>query len=84
MRHLTTWEVFAIFYVDDGYIALRDAEFLQEALNVLVKTFKCIGLATNMKKTPAMVCTLGKIRLQLLTDSYKCLREGGTAGEESK
>ena len=25
-------DLFAIFYVDDGYIASRDAEFLQEAL----------------------------------------------------
>ena len=33
-------ELFAIFYVDDGYIALRDAEFLQEALNILVETYR--------------------------------------------
>jgi hypothetical protein len=77
-------ELFAIFYVDDGYIALRDAEFLQEALNILVKTFKCTGLATNTKKMQAMVCTPGKIRVQLPTDSYKRLREGVTAWEESK
>ena len=61
--------LFAIFYVDDGYIASRDAEFLQEALNILVKTFKSIGLATNTKKTQAMVCTPGKRRVQLPTDS---------------
>ena len=42
-------ELFAIFYVDDGYIALRDAEFLQEALDILVMTFKGTGLATNTK-----------------------------------
>ena len=62
-------ELFAIFYVDDGYIASRDAEFLQEALNILVETFKRTGLATNTKKTQAMVCTPGKIRVQLPTDS---------------
>jgi len=76
--------LFDIFYVDDGYIASRDAEFLQEALDILVETFKCVGLATNTKKTQAMVCTLGKIRVQLPTDSYRCLREGVSAGEESK
>jgi len=70
--------------VDDGYIASRDAEFLQEALDVLVETFKCVGLATNTKKTQAMVCTPGMIRVQLPTDSYKHLREGVAAGEESK
>jgi hypothetical protein len=52
--------LFAIFYVDDGYIASRDADFLQEALDILVETFKRVGLATNTKKTQAMVCTPGK------------------------
>ena len=74
--------LFVIFYVDDGYIASRDAEFLLEALNILVKTFKCVGYATNTKKMQAMVCTPGKIRVQLPTDSYRCLREGVAAGEE--
>ena len=63
-------ELFAIFYVNDGYIASRDAEFLQETLNIPVKTFKRVGLATNTKKTQAMVCTPGKIRVQLPTNSY--------------
>ncbi len=76
--------LFATFYVDDGYIAPRDAEFLQVALDILIQTFKRIGLATNTKKTHAMVCTPGKIRVQLPMDSYRCLREGVAAGEESK
>jgi hypothetical protein len=74
--------LFAIFYVDDG--ASRDAEFFQEALNTLVEMFKRVGLATNTKKTQAMVCTPGKIRLQLPTDSYKRLREGVAAWDKSK
>jgi hypothetical protein len=74
-------ELFAIFYVDDGYIASRDAKFLQEALNILVATVKRTGLATNTKKTQAMVCMPGKIRVQLPTDSYNRLREGVAAGE---
>jgi hypothetical protein len=56
-------ELFAIFYVDDGYIASREAEFLQEALDILVVTFKRTGLATNTKKMQVMVCMPGKIRL---------------------
>ena len=31
-----------------------------------------------------MVCTPGKIRVQLLTDSYRCMREGIATGEEGK
>ena len=46
--------------MDDGYIASRDTEFLQEALDILVETFKRVGLTTNTKKTQAMVCTPGK------------------------
>ncbi len=76
--------LFVVFYVKDGYIASCDAEFLQEALNILVKTFKHIGLTTNTKKTQAMVCTPGKIRVQLPTDSYKRMCEGVAAGEESQ
>ena len=76
--------LFVIFYVDDGYIASRDAEFLQEALDVLVETFKRVDLATTTKKTQAMVCMPGKIRVHLPMDLYKRPREGVTAGEESK
>ncbi len=43
--------LFAVFYIDDGYIASRNPEFLQEALDILVETFKCVSLATNIKKT---------------------------------
>jgi hypothetical protein len=35
--------LFAIFYVDDGYIASKDAEFLQESLDILVETFLRVG-----------------------------------------
>jgi len=62
--------LFVIFYVNDGYMASKDAEFLQEALDILDETFKCVSLATNTKKTQAMVCTPGKIRVQLPSDSY--------------
>jgi hypothetical protein len=74
--------LFAIFYVDDGYLASRDAEFLLEAFDILVETFKRVGFATNTKKTQVMVCTPRKILLQLPTDTYKRLREGvGAEGE---
>ncbi len=76
--------LFEVFSIDDSYIASRNAEFLQEALNILIKTFGHVGLATNTKKTQAMICTLGKIQVQLPMDSYKCMREGVAAGDESQ
>jgi hypothetical protein len=75
--------LFTGFYVDEGYIASRDAEFLQEALNILVKTIKHVGLTTNTKKTQAMLCTPGRIQVQLPADSYKRMHKGVAAGEES-
>ncbi len=50
---------FAIFYVDDAYLAARDPDFLQVALNSLVSLFKCVGLETNIMKLQAMICTFG-------------------------
>ena len=45
-----------IFYVDGGYIASWDPDFLlQQAMDILVKMFKHTGLETNTNKTQAMV-----------------------------
>ncbi len=70
--------LFTIFYVDDAYIASRDPVFLQQAINGLVSAFEHVGLETNIKKTQAMTCTPGTIRLQLPTDSYLRMRTGWT------
>ena len=70
--------LFTIFFLDDVYIATQDPIFLQQAINILLTTFKCIGLETNTKKTRAMTCTPGKIWLQLLSDSYQQMCSGPT------
>jgi hypothetical protein len=77
-------ELFAIFNADDGYIASRDPDFLQKALDMLVDIFRRTGLETNTKKTQAMVCTPGKIRVQLSRTTYRRMREGngGIGGDE--
>ncbi len=73
---------FAIFYVDDAYLASWDPEILQRALDILVNLFACVGLETNVKKTQTMICTLGRIQTQLPTVSYTRIKEGlTTAGE---
>jgi hypothetical protein len=73
---------FAIFYVNDAYLASCDPEFLQRALNVIVGLFSHIGLETNAQKMQTMICTPGRIRIQLPEDSYARLRGGMTlAGE---
>jgi hypothetical protein len=66
---------FAIFYVDDAYLAARDPNFLQVALASLVSLFKCVGLETIVKETQTMICTPGQITTQLSTNFY-CRRHG--------
>jgi hypothetical protein len=62
--------LFAIFYVGNAYLAARDPNFLQVALNSIVSLFKDVGLETNVKKTQTMICTPGQITTQLSTDAY--------------
>jgi hypothetical protein len=69
----------AIFYVDYAYIAARDPVFLQRVIDGLVSFFECVGLKTNISKTKAMICTPGKIWLQLPADSYRRMRAGRTS-----
>jgi hypothetical protein len=73
---------FAIFYVDDPYLALLDPGFLQRVLDILVDLFACVGLKTNVKKTQTMICTPGRIQTQLPAASYARMREGLTTAEE--
>jgi hypothetical protein len=73
---------FAIFYVDDAYLAARDPDFLQVALNSLVSLFERVGLGTNVKKTQTMICTPGQITTQLSTDSYHRRHGYGTHTRE--
>jgi hypothetical protein len=68
--------IFAIFYVDDAYLASQDPEFLQRALVILVDLFARVSLLTNMKKTQVMIWTPGRIRTQLPYDSYSRMMRG--------
>jgi hypothetical protein len=73
---------FAIFYVDEAYLASRDPDFLQRALDVIVGLFDRVGLETNIQKMQAMICTPGRICTQLPEDSYAWMHGGMTlAGE---
>jgi hypothetical protein len=74
--------LFAIFYVDDASILARDPVFLQRAIDGLVSMFEHVGLETNTTKTKGTTCTPGKIRLQLLADSYQRMRAGRTSAAE--
>ena len=70
------------YYIDDAYLASRNPDFLQRALNILVNLFTSIGLKTNVQKMQIMICIPGRIRIQLPKDSYTWMHGGMTlAGE---
>jgi hypothetical protein len=46
----STSTFYAIFYINDAYLASRDAGFLQHALTLLVNLFQRVGLQTNTYK----------------------------------
>jgi hypothetical protein len=67
---------FAIFYIDDAFFASRDAGFLQCALTLLVNLFERVGLQANISKMYMLVCTPGRIRTQLPSESYRRMQTG--------
>jgi len=73
---------FAIFYVDNSYLASRDAEFLQRVLELLLSLFARVGLETNVSKTQMMICTPGRIRTQLPADLNRHLQRGRVTAAE--
>ncbi len=73
---------FAIFYVNDAYLVSRDAGFLQHALTLLVNLFGRVGLQTNTFKTQTMICTPGRIRTQLPSESYRWMMIGRVTASE--
>jgi hypothetical protein len=73
---------FAIFYVDNAYLASWDTGFLRHALDILVNLFERVGLQTNTSKTLTMICTSGRIRTQLSTESYRWMQRGRAMASE--
>ncbi len=73
---------FPIFYVDNAYLASRDAGFLQHALTLLVDLFAQVGLQTNTSKTQTMICNPGQIRTQLPSESYRRMMIGRVTASE--
>ncbi len=73
---------FAIFYVDDAYLASPGPDFLQRVLDILVNLFAHVGIETNVQKMQTMICTPERICIQLPKDSYAWMHGGLTlAGE---
>jgi hypothetical protein len=73
---------FAIFYVNNAYLASQDAGFLQHALTLLADLFQRVGLQTNTSKMQMMICAPGQIQTQLPTKLYCRMRCGRVTAAE--
>ncbi len=73
---------FAILYVNNAFLASRDAGFLQHALTLLVDLFEQVGFQANMTKTQTLVCTPGCIRTQLPSESFHRMQMGQVTASE--
>jgi hypothetical protein len=67
---------FAIFHLDNVYLASWDAGFQQHALTLLIEFFKPVGLQSKTSKTQTMIYTMGWIWTQLLTKLYCRMQRG--------
>jgi hypothetical protein len=61
----------AIFYADDGHLYSTNADALQQATNIIVNLFECMGLKTNPEKTKAMICTPQPSVTRTCSPAYK-------------
>ena len=75
-----------VFYVDDDLLVSREPEWIQVALNVLIRLFRRIGLAANVAKSKMITCQSGVIRLRMLEEAFgQCSTgEGATYQEQLK
>ena len=66
----------ALFYADDGMLALSDPQWLQWAFTQLVGLFDRVGLNTNTSKTVSMTCQPCNITGNWLEEAYGRLMMG--------
>ena len=75
-----------VFYADDGRIAGRDHEWVQDALTVTVSMRQWMGMEKNPEKTKAVVCNPGFIwgKWVELAEKRRAMGEGATFRERKK
>ena len=76
----------ALFYADDGMVALSDPHWLQWAFDALVNLFERLNLRTNVGKTVNMVSWSCQAAVTHLVAAYgrKMTGEGPTYRERHK
>ena len=78
LGHAVGWSM-GVFYVYNFIVGLRDPEWLQGDLNVLIGLFLRIGLMANIAKSKTMMCQPGMIRSGILDEAVGQQSMGGVA-----
>ena len=63
-------QILEVFNAYDGLLVSQEPEWLQGALNVLVRLFLRIGLPSNVAKLKAMMCQPGEIRSGISEETF--------------
>jgi len=67
----TVRDLLVAFHADDGLVASRNHQWLQDALNVLVTLFQKVGPETSVDKTKIVVCHPSLVRTHLSDEACK-------------
>ena len=72
-----------VFYVDEGLIILRDPEWIQGAVNILIRLFLMVFLMANVEKSNTLTFQSGAIHIGMLDEafSWRSTWEGATYRE---
>ena len=72
-----------VFNADDGMLGSRYPEWLQGAINVLIRLFRRVRLMVNVAKSKNMTCQPGAIHMGISEEAFsrKSQGEGGTYRE---
>ena len=72
-----------LFYVDYGVVGLRDPEWIQGELNMLIGLFLRYGLVATVAKSKATTCQKGKLWSSMSKDvvGRRCTGRGSTYHE---
>ena len=65
-----------VFYTDGGIIGLKEPEWIQGAINVLIGIFQRVGLMANVTKSKTMTDQTGVIHIWMVYKYFSHIRTG--------
>ena len=59
-----------MFYADDCMIGSKDLEWIQGAINIIIRLFRRVGLMANVEKYKTMTCHPGVICMEMPAEAF--------------